>query len=95
MKLIRTLRYKYTHSGVDGNFWNDVMSDRKYRFTRLQFYQMKQEDRSKDVFDNLDLIDSDIFLQPQNWNTTMMKFQSGMRCGKKMCQKEETRIIDE
>ena len=63
-----TLRYKYTHSGFERNFWDEFVRDRMNRLTRLQLYQMKPEDRPPGAFDRRDFsVHEDAFEKPRNW----------------------------
>ncbi|MCJ1381787.1 hypothetical protein MMC17_004898 [Xylographa soralifera] len=63
-----TLRYRYTHSGFETNFWNECMSDRMNRLTRLQLYQMKPANRPPGAFNNPDFRSHEgAFEKPWDW----------------------------
>ena len=46
------LQYRYTFSGLkfEGSFWDELMTDRMKRLTRLQLYQIKPTERPPGAF---------------------------------------------
>ncbi|MCJ1392446.1 hypothetical protein MMC18_005313 [Xylographa bjoerkii] len=63
-----TMRYRYTHSGFNESFWNDFVSDRMDRLTRLQLYLMEPKHRPLHAFDDPDFgVHEGSFAKPPDW----------------------------